>query len=206
MVHQPGFKFTKNVIQSQLDDNNGQLMANVIKPLSHKETNKPTPKPSKVGQATRTAETQTEDKEVKLISCLQNQHNAEHTVNHCVMRSSANPLTQQMNINQRYEPQVANGSMCKCMNVSRNSLPRWISDSILLEPILPTRYAIYGTYHHLSVVEAKIGNCKWKVLIDSGATRSILSDNIVGRIGVSFRENTLHGVPLRENTLHGIWS
>ena len=61
--------------------------------------------------------------------------------------------------------------------------------NLVVGPIYPYVSEHYGMYHHLPVVDATIGGWKGKVLLDTGATRSIISQEIVNAIGVTPKEN-----------------
>ena len=65
----------------------------------------------------------------------------------------------------------------------------------------------YGSNHQLPIVEAKIGNWKGKVLLDTGATRSIIAEEITRQIGAPMFQNTNYtasGVNGRVNMRHQI--
>ena len=76
---------------------------------------------------------------------------------------------------------LANRTARGCEHCNSNLVPLV---NLLAEPIYPYVSEHYGTYHHLPVVDATIGGWTGKVLLDTGATRSIISQEIVNRIGV----------------------
>ena len=108
------------------------------------------------------------------------------------MHSSAQTLNQRTNINAFHQPSVfesVKAFSCNCQECAKQQLNQLGKDPMLKEPIFPVDGARYGTYHHLPVITAQIGNWTGKVLIDSEATRSILSADIVSLIGAPLREN-----------------
>ena len=88
--------------------------------------------------------------------------------------------------NQNRTSPTANEAKCQhcTSNVTQINTANFIA-----EPIYPYVSEHYGIYHHLPVIDATIGNWNGKVLLDTGATRSIISQEIVERIGVVPKEN-----------------
>ena len=115
-----------------------------------------------------------------------------YNTNQCIMHSSAQPLNTRTNINAYYQPVTTDAKKafsCNCLECEKQQLTQLKTDPMLTEPIFPVDGARYGSYHHLPVITAQTGNWHGKVLLHSGATRSILSADIIAQIEAPLREN-----------------
>ena len=197
--------------QSQNQGNNynshSQLLANAVSNQNDTNVNptaKPMPRLRQTIQSVQVPErkcTQTEAFEIRPQL---------GTTNLRMSQFSAQTPNQRTNINAHYAPAPLMGKSmfkCNCPECKNNQPTRLEKEAIMKEPIFPTKCAVYGKYHYLPVITARIGNWEGKFLLDSRATRSILSAAITDQIGAPLRENadyTTSGINGQINMRHQV--